>query len=403
MLSQEYFTHYPSRLLWIGGAILCVLAFLSGALLIPIADQPAFPLPPRKGACGVMPQAIVPLEIEKRGRRLLWELPSIQDEMLISLSPARPGSDSSRSITHVRLKTAQQSRRVPLPSRIYLRFNDQGILCFQDENGPFWVDLSLEGKDNLIAKVMVVIDDAEVQHAVFSRCADPSPLQKAEEFLPGSALRVLGEARWCGVDLVSALSSPQPKQRLEIGPVVMDLGENDWIGWLDGKWSKVDRPANDREAPVARIRSVLPQMLEWDVWDSAHTRLSCNLAAVPPTHFKTEEWMSSLRIRSDKQVSCVIEKQSFILRLGDWVLKENGHWRILRKSDDKQQLLEGFRAGDLFVLEKIDNKQKNIKGRLFFANRTQVVEVIASASNSRHDKKHSASQANHRPRKGKSA
>ena len=81
--------------------------------------------------------------------------------------------------------------------------------------------------------------------------------------------------------------------------------------------------------------------------------------------------MSSLRIRSEKQVSCVIEKQSFILRLGDWVLKENGHWRILRKAEDKQQLLEGLRSGDLFILEKIDNKQKNIKGKLFFANRTQ--------------------------------
>lgn len=403
MLSQEYFTHYPSRLLWVGGATFCTLAFLFGSLLIPIADQPAFPLPHHKTARTAMPQTIEPIEIERRDRRLLWDLPPMQDEMLISLSPPRPGMDSSRPLSHVRLKTAQQSRRLLLPSRIYLCFNDQGILCFQDTAGPFWVDLSLEGKDNLIVKVMVVIDHEEMQHAVFSRRADPPPLQKAEEFPPESFLRILGEARWRGADLVSALSSSIVKQRLEIGSAVLSLGENDWIGWVDGKWSKVQGSSVDRELPVACIRSVSPQMLEWDAWDSSHTRLAAALQALPPVHFKMEEWMGSLRIRSEKQISCVIEKQSFILRLGDWVLKENGHWRILRKADDKQQFLEGLRSGDLFVLEKIDNKQKNIKGKLFFANRTQMVAIEAAASNPRHDKKHSALQAPHRPRKGKSA
>ena len=67
------------------------------------------------------------------------------------------------------------------------------------------------------------------------------------------------------------------------------------------------------------------------------------------------------------------------------------------------ELLEGLRTGDLFILEKIDNKQKNIGGKLFFANRTQTVAIEVLASNARHDKKHSASQPGHRPRKGKSA
>jgi hypothetical protein len=402
MLSQEYFTHYPSRLLWTGGSVLCLFVILSGSLLLPVAGQPAFPLPPRKTSGIAAPQTIVPLEIEKTDRGLIWEMPPIQDEMVISLSEPRPGLESLRSVAHVRLKTAQQSRRIPLPSRIYLCFNDQGVLCFQDEKGPFWVDLSCEAKDNLIASVMVVIDNVEVQQAIFSRRADPTPLQKAEEFSSGSPQRILGEARWWGADLVSGLAASAPKQRLEIGSTVLELGESDWIAWTGGKWSKIDSPFVCRDMPIARIRSVTAQVLEWDVWDSSHTRFAAALQSAPAIHFKSEEWMSSLRIRSDKQVSCTIEKQSFILRQGDWVLKENGHWRVLRKPEDRQQLMEGFRTGDLFILEKIDNKQKNIKGKLFFANRTQILAIEASASNTKHDKKHLASPGSHRPRKVKS-
>ena len=50
MLSQEYFTHYPSRLLWAGGGILAIFTIVSGCLLIPITDEAAFPLPPRLSA-----------------------------------------------------------------------------------------------------------------------------------------------------------------------------------------------------------------------------------------------------------------------------------------------------------------------------------------------------------------
>jgi len=400
MLLQEYFTHYPSRLLWVGGGILCLLAFGSGSLLLPVIDQPDFPLPPRKTKCAGASQSLPSIELGKRDRGELWEMPSLQDEMLISLSPPRPGIDLPKPVTHIRLKTAQQSRRVVLPSRIYLCFNDQGVLCFQDEAGPFWIDLSLEEKDNLIAKVMVVVGNEEIQQAFFSRKADQPPLQKAEEFSPGSPLRVLAETHWLGADIVANLNSSLLKQRLEIGSSFLDLGETDWICWSNGKWIKAD-PAADRDLITARIRSISSQMLEWDVWDDVHTRLAIALQAPPPVHFKVEEWMSSLRIRSEKQVSCIIEKQSFILRLGDWVLKENGHWRILRKSDDRQQFVEGKRTGDLFILEKIDNKQKNIKGKLFLANRTQSVTIEAVASNPKHEKKRLPSQANHRQRKEK--
>jgi hypothetical protein len=402
MLSPEFFTHYPSRLLWAGSGSLFLLAILCGSFLLPVVDQPAFPLPPRKSDRIPASEAI-PSILAESGSQWQGELPAIEDEMAISLSPPRPGLESLQPLAHVRLKTAQQSRQVSLPARLYLSFNDQGVLGFQDEPGPFFADLSLDGKVNIVANVFAHLSGGMVRHAFFSRQADLPPVQKAEEFQPESPLRILGEARWLGVDLVSQHAAHVVKQRLEIGSAAIDVAENEWIGWAEGKWSILNDLPKDPEQPIARIRSISLQAIEWDSWDPSHVRLAITQQPVSPAHIKTEEWINSLRIRSDKQISCIIEKQSFILRLNDWLLKENGRWRIIRKAEDRQQIADGYRAGDLFILEKIDNKQKNIRGKLFLVNRTQMVNIDATASNMKQDKKHLSPQTSRRLRKDKSA
>jgi hypothetical protein len=388
MHCQDFFTHYPSRLLWTGGGVICALAFLSGILLLPVADQPVFPLPPRKTNQTADSQRLASLHLDGRNHQALWALPPIEQDLLISLSPPRPPGDRSQPIAHVRLKGSGQSKRFAIPGRIYLSFNDQGVISFRNEEGPFWMDLSLEGNDALAAQIIVMNQGEEVARTVISRRADEPPLQKGEEFPAGSALRILGDARWRGVDLVSQLGSREANQRLEIGSASLNVGEKEWIGWKEGRWSKIDDPGSSGTAPIARIRSISSQSIEWDAWDDSHVRIAMALQSAPMTHAKTEEWLNSVRIRSEKQISCMLEKQCFILRAGDWVLKENNRWRVIRKTEEKQQLISGNKTGELFVLEKIDSKQKLIKGRLILANRTQMIPVELTAANPKLEKKH---------------
>ncbi len=402
MLSPEFFTHYPSRLLWAGGGLLCTFAVFSGMILLPVADQPIFPLPARKTSKTEVSQALPHLNLNSCDRLSLWELPSLEDALLISLNPPRPGNEPARPSAHIRIKGTSQSQRISLPGRIYLSFN-QGALGFPNQEGPFWMDLSLEGHDALMARIGVVDQNQEVIRTSFSRHADDPPLQKAEEFPAGSALRLLCEARWWGVDLLSQLSSPQIKQRLEIGTTVLDVGDNEWLCWNEGRWILIKNLNDGQNRPIARIRAATSQQLEWDVWESDHVRLACMLQMAQGSHIKTEEWLSSLRVRSDKQISCVIDKQCFVLRAGDWVLKENGRWRVLRKADDRQLLLLGHKTGDLFVLDKIDFKQKAIKGRLFLACRTQTLPIELTALSVKPVKKRIMTRENPRPRKGNSA
>src|SRR5690606_31598397 len=109
--------------------------------------------------------------------------------------------------------------------------------------------------------------------------------------------------------------------------------------------------------------------------------MALSLASGPQFKLRGEDLFSMVRIRSEKQISCMLEKQCMVLKLGDWVLKTTGRWKILRKKDEKEAFLNGKLFGELFILDQILQKQgqKMIAGRLFNPGRTQVVSIELAA------------------------
>ena len=352
-------------------------------MLAPVIDQPPFPMPPRRCVKKLPPEPLAAICLSERQSLDSWiDLSSVKDQFLISLNPSRPETSHPGASACIKLKTSQMVRRIHLPGRIDFAFQQNGVLMFSDAKTqtPFWADFSLDDEGKIVC-LLTAVTFHDKQSASFRVVPDLPPSQKGEDFPAGGALFALAEAKWWGMDLVAQLDSSEPKQRLEIGSTFLEVGLNDWMGWKEGGWTKIKTPL--REGPIARIRSVSHHDLEWDVWDgTVYHRLTLsaspsNSRVVP----KIEEWFSSLRIRSDKQISCMIEKQCFILRVGDWVLKENGKWRILRKKEEKDQLLAGAKSGELFVLDQIERGQKSIRGRMFLAHRTQSLPVEIAAVN----------------------
>ena len=66
-----------------------------------------------------------------------------------------------------------------------------------------------------------------------------------------------------------------------------------------------------------------------------------------------------------------------ILKTGDWVIKKENRWKILKKKEDRDALLCGKLVGELFVFEKIDMRggQKFVQGLLFNVGRTQAAPI----------------------------
>lgn len=309
MLPQDYFTNYPSRLIWIGSGVLFSLIVLFGAFLVLIFDQPSFPLPPRLMAAAPDP-SVLSIAFNAADQHRLWELPSIENEFLVSLNLPRPGLEKNSNSAYLRLKSSHESRRISLPERIDLNFNDQGVLCFQNEPGPFWAELSgsLES-DGVSIRLFVQKEGCDVETASFVHKADSPPIQKAEEFSPGSFLRILGESHWLGADLLSQLNGIGAMQRIEIGSIAMSLRQNDWIGWKGGQWIKIDHPHADPDLPIARIHSLSNQILEWDVWDSSslYEAIDCRAGVISRSfkigrmaQFSSHSFRSANQLRTRK-------------------------------------------------------------------------------------------------------
>jgi hypothetical protein len=216
-------------------------------------------------------------------------------------------------------------------------------------------------------------------------------VQGASEFVERSPFRQLGEAHWWGRDQFLGLI--EGGERLEIGTgEFIELREGDWLIWRAGKWEKGEGPALD--APIARIQSVSSRAMVLEGWGlDGYIRLSLAMASPIPFKMRSEDLLSAIRIRSEKQISCMLEKQCIVLKAGDWVLKQGGRWRILRKKEEKDAFINGKLLGEMFVFEQIAQKQgqKVVQGRLYNLGRTQMVSIEMNAQSVRKMKKGKAS------------
>ena len=165
---------------------------------------------------------------------------------------------------------------------------------------------------------------------------------------------------------------------MELGSSTLECSFKDWLVFKEGKWNKVIDLKDIEQLPIAHLKGATPLGLEIEGWEgSSHIRMKLAPVFSAPLKMKGEELFTQLRVRSEKQVSCMLDKQCLILRPNDWILKTQGRWKILRKTEEKNGFLEGKLLGEVFVLDRIETKgpTKNIAGHYFSATRSQMVPI----------------------------
>jgi hypothetical protein len=306
---------------------------------------------------------------------------TIASQVAFSLDPPRPTLAYDHSRFLVRLPQARQNKRVTLPAIVGLQFTPSQSLEFREQEDQFWLECNLSAEGQIEASLFFKTPEGEVvcKESWLSQPQE-TPLFAAEEFPKTSPFRLLAEARWWGHDLFAEkFRTAEPLQRIEIGSaeelLTLDLQMDQWLVFKDEQWQKA---APHETLPIAHITNHSSQGLEIEGWEgSSHIRLKIPPILSIPLKTKGEELFSQLRIRSDKQVSCVVDKQCLILRTGDWVLKTPKRWKVLRKKEDKEAFLAGTITGDLFVLDRINAKTgvKSIGGQLFSVKRSQIASI----------------------------
>ena len=372
------------RLPWFG-AISLVLGLLPGTVLLSSGDEMGTAPSTAFGVNQTAPSVSISFPLGVGGCSL--SLDEIKNQLSFSQNSPRPSAEIPALSLSIRLNQSRQSRRIAPPGRIDLRFSEKGELEFSDNPSPFW--LELEGE-----KASLSYRDPQHQEIISSSwevLPQETPIQYAEEFPAGSPFRLLGESKWWGRDhLVEKYGDHSSVERLEMGPFsqreMVDLREGEWIAFIGGRWVKQSDIKSLESEPVARIKKVGSKGLELEGWDGiTYVRLALSAPPLPPLKIKPEDLFSQIRVRSEKQISCTIDKQCFVLRPGDWVAKVENRWRILRKNEEKNAFLDGSMAGDLFILDRIDVKspQKSISGNYFAAGKAQSVSIDYVVPNSK--------------------
>ncbi len=384
---QNTILYHPQRVLWIGSILLGGMFLFPSVVHFMNWGEKTAKLEAKEIHLGEKKINPVTFDLGLESKSSPFLIPNLEGEMTFSFDPPRPDGTLPRPQLWIRLKKAAQSKRVILPCRIDLQYGEGDKIFFSEGESLFWIDLSLTTGGQIEALVNISSDGSKVlQTGRFFASPQESPLRTAQEFSEGSPFRLLAEARWWGRDLFrEKIGAGTFCERLEIGPSgtadLMEISEKDWIAWQDGHWYKTSSLNDAKIKPVAHIQSI-GKTFVLEGWDQDHhIRISLNPAVAAPFKVKAEELFSSVRVRSEKQISCMLEKQCLILKIGDWVLKKGGRWKVLRKKEERDDFLNGELVGDLFVFEKIELKQgqKYIQGHFFNSGRSQMASIETAA------------------------
>lgn len=372
MMAKIGVLHFnPERIGWIGSAIVASGSLIALIFLAQLYFETPQVVPARIRNEAPKEASSISFSLGLSEKAPTLPIPSLNEQMSFSFDPPRPiGSVDGKRIL-VRMKKSEESKRVELPCRLDVEFQrDQ--LVFSKAKSPFWIDLSLTQEGMIEGRGWIAAPDGEIDAGRFLANGQESPIQGAQEFAEGSAFRILAEGKWWGKDLFREGGG----ERIEIGSDLLEINPKEWLVWKNGHWGKSAQ--GEPTGAIARIQSLGNKGLVIEGWnEEGHVRLLFSLSASLPFKSKGEELFSAIRIRSEKQISCMLEKQCMVLKTGDWVLKNGSRWKILRKKEEREAFLNNKLVGELFVFDQIIQKQgqKMVVGKLYNLGRTQMTAI----------------------------
>ncbi len=216
-------------------------------------------------------------------------------------------------------------------------------------------------------------------------------IEKSSDLLSeASYFKQLKEAKWWGVDALirqyggEDFSKKKESHKLEImnaqGSGICFVAPGDYLFWDGESWQEGVKEVLSGKTPIAQVTQITAQVIELNVWDetgyhSQHLKLTPQFISKRPLNLDCLP--TSIRMRSESQISCLLSKRRFLLKEGDWVLRTPLGWRILNRASDIEGYLAHRIKGELFIFDKLEKQQGRvvIKGHYFDDMRTQMQKV----------------------------
>lgn len=369
---------YPEKVLRFGLLILAAVTVLTGCfILFGLRGGVFSPVSWGLSAPSSREASSFSLGLKKDPLPLIY--PNIEGEIDLIIYRQHPALQHHSLEYNVRLKKNGSVKKVSLPARICLCYENG--LKFSDEESPFWLELDLLGDGRVLIQAFAsTMQEAKSLVGSLTLVAEEPPFRNFNELLESSPLRPFTIARYLGIDLVlMRQKEEQSLYRLEVGKDMLKLTEGDLFVWADGKWCKNTNNLSDlQDRIVARIVNCSARDMVVEAWEkNLYHRFLIPIGIATPFKTKTAGLLTAVRVRSEKQISCMLEKQCLIVQVGDWALKGDHRWKILRKQEEKEAYLQDHLEGELLVFDRVEvkNGQKVVMGSFFNADHSQMMPI----------------------------
>lgn len=316
-------------------------------------------------------------------------LPPLEKELLLFEVPRHP-LHAGRQL-YMMCRRSQE--RFALPEtlwqgescRVDLRYDEWDRLCRGHAGSPFWIELLLISSD-LVRISLFVQEGMHVQSMTF--CV-PIRNDEGSAIPTGSPLCVLAGARWLGPDLVRThCHAGQSTHWIELQTQKKLVQEGSLWVFDDEGWHLDEEPVREeRRLPCARLLAVHEHGLEWEGWDGdSYSRFQ--MGSHVEQVWRGRELWSQVRIRSSQQLRGLLERQEIVMHVGDWAMKKEGIWKVLR-AEEKKAFISGALWGELFILDAIQWHHARFvaKGALFSASRTHAVDLVLTQEEKKRGRK----------------
>lgn len=194
---------------------------------------------------------------------------------------------------------------------------------------------------------------------------------------PHSKIAKLLEIQWIGQDLFQKKFLPVCLDyRLSVkSDLVQSVTKDEFICLKKGVFSVEKTPLKESDlvAEVVSIDEKTIQLLVFTKDEIAKILVQPTTLASKP---QNTDFITSVRIRSENQVSCFIDKQPFVLKTGDIVFKKDAKWKALRTIDEKQALMTGVLDTEVFVFDRIESKNSTQYMCGYFFNKNHSEKIF---------------------------
>lgn len=322
-------------------------------------------------------------------RHALGWVSRLADELVLIAYNSRPDIDPKEAKILFSLKNGKEQLNARNGGTIYLRESEQGKgLHSSDQATSLWVKpillengaVLIEAGRKLISKEGVAGE--EKGQFVVSQGSAPSRFHSASNAFAKS----LKSGRVFPQDLLiqkyggREFEMWKNKAVLEIAEAATYacfISAGDYLHYENGEWSVCLFEEIKRDQPIAHVKSISVSSVELEIWDETGfcpAQLKIEIEKQGRLQLKPETMPSSIRLRSNSQVSCAFGKKRVILKQGDWLLKTASGWKNLRRAEEIEQYLHHRLKGELFIFDAIEKEQGRsvVKGYLFDETRTQM-------------------------------